>query len=183
MDYGPDREPAEAPPEHERRAPWDRQAHEPDHAWDLFSRFLTSSERTIASFAEARGLERPTVQTLAARWQWKARRAALEAHLHDASIASAEDAARERGRLHAGFLADALGWARESMQARIAAGEILDPDEITRFAKIAIEFQRLIDGEPSSRTAITFLDDASPEAVAALAQALEGLESKREPQA
>src|SRR6476661_9650167 len=105
-------------PQRSRLAPWDQQEREPAHAWDLFQRYLISDARSIAAWARETGQKPAEVAGLASRWRWAARKAALSGYLHDAAIASAEDAARERGRQHGAFLADALAWAHESLQAR-----------------------------------------------------------------
>ena len=166
-------EPLEAPPA--SLDPWSRQPGEPDLAWALFSRFVMSEAPTIAAFAREEGSSgAPALAALAARWRWRARRAALEAHLHDARISGAVREAREQGAAHARATSAALAWATESILARSAAGELLDARTAVAAMKAAIELERLASGEPTARTAID-LSHVPDDALAKLRATLEAV--------
>lgn len=172
-DEGDGAEAPEAPPA--ALDPWSRQPGEPDLAWALFSRFVVSAEPTIAAFARAEGSSgAPALAALAARWRWRARRAALEAHLHDARISGAVREAREQGAAHARATSAALAWATESILARAAAGEILDARTAIQAMRAAIELERLASGEPTARTAID-LSHVPDDALAKLRATLEAV--------
>ena len=172
-DEGDSGEALEAPPA--ALDPWSRQPGEPDLAWALFSRFVVSEAPTIAAFAREEGSSgAPALAALAARWRWRARRAALEAHLHSARISGAVREAREQGAAHARATSAALAWATESILARQAAGEVLEPRVAIAAMKAAIELERLASGEPTTRTAID-LSHVPDDALAKLRATLEAV--------
>jgi hypothetical protein len=90
---------------------------------------------------------------LSYRHRWIARREALSVSLSRARVSGAIEAAREQGAQHAQATSIALEWAIDSMIARRAAGEILEPREAALFLKQAIELQRLASGEATARIA------------------------------
>lgn len=155
--------------------PWSRQPGEPDLAWGLFSRWCVSEATSIAAFARDETPESaPALAALAARWRWRARRAALENHLHDTRIAGAVREAREQGAAHARATGAALSWATESILARQAAGEVLEPRVAIAAMRAAIELERLASGEPTARTAID-LSHVPDDALARLRATLEAV--------
>jgi hypothetical protein len=155
--------------------PWSRQPGEPDLAWALFSRYVVSEATSIAAFARSEGSSgAPALAALAARWRWRARRAALEAHLHDVRISGAVREAREQGIAHARATGAALAWATESILARAAAGELLDGKTAIAAMRAAIELERLASGEPTARTAVD-LSHVPDDALAKLRETLEAV--------
>ena len=154
--------------------PWSRQQGEPDLAWGLFSRWIVSDAATVAAFARDEHQSAPNLAGLAARWRWRARRAALEEHLHASRISGAVREAREQGAAHARATSAALEWATESILARAAAGELLEPRVAVMAMKAAIELERLASGEPTARTAID-LSHVSDDALARLRATLEAV--------
>ena len=155
----------------EAKAPWERIRSEPDYAWSLFSRFVTSQHPTIASFArEIREESYQTIATLAARWRWRARRAALDEHLHAARIAGATTEAHAQGQAHARATSAALEWATESILAARSRGEELAPRDAIAYIRTAVDLQRVAAGEATQRTSVD-LSGATDEQLDALRRA------------
>lgn len=154
--------------------PWERLPGEPSEAWELFSRYVLSSAPSIARFAAEVGTHsRPALAALAARWRWLARRDALTWHLHREAVLGASEEAHAQGAAHARATAAGLDWAVESMAARRAAGELLEPREIVAMAKAMIELQRVAAGEPTARTAVD-LSHVDDDGLAKIRAAIEG---------
>lgn len=156
-------------------APWELQPGEPTEAHALFERFActTWSART---FAEAQGEAPARVAALSSRYRWLARREALNLALTRSRVSGAIETAKEQGAEHARATAIALDWGIDSMIARRAKGEILEPREALAFVKLAIELQRLAAGEPTARIAadLSHVPDARLEELRAkFAKALE----------
>jgi hypothetical protein len=158
------------------RAPWAQDDREPDSAYALFVQYLTAPDDSIAAFARSTEGDKRALAGLAARWRWRARRAAYRMWLGEAAQEAALETAQDLGRRHGAVLAQVLDWAVESLAARRAEGELLTPSEALRYAAKAIELQRLIAGQATGRTAID-LSKASPEALDALEKALQEIEA------
>lgn len=157
----------------ETPAVWERRPDESDQAWSLFSRWVLSDAPTIAAFARAcPEVSAPTLHALAARGRWRARRAALEAHLHAARVQGAVAEARAQGEAHARATSAALDWATTSILEAQARGVALSPRDAIAYLKTAIELQRLAAGEATSRSSVD-LSGATDEQLAAMRAALE----------
>lgn len=155
-------------------APWEIQPGEPTDAHALFERFACTAW-SVKAFAEAQGEPAARVAALSARYRWLARREAFNVALTRSRVAGAIETAKEQGAEHARATSIALEWAIDSMIARRAKGEILEPREAALFLKHAIELQRLAAGEPTARIAADLShvsDERLEELRAKFAQAL-----------
>lgn len=128
--------------------PWARQPGEPSEAFGLFGAYLSYESDNVQAFGRAIGRN---VGQIAARWRWKARRAALEHYLTAERTEAMAAGAREAGRLHAAAWALALDWAVESILHARAAGVLLDPKDALAFLDKAFAAQRLMAGEVQGR--------------------------------
>lgn len=179
--YTPQEEPAPA----RVRAPWDQIEGEPPEAFALFVRFLTHPAGALSRFIRVEGLLVGPTLALAARWRWIARRAAYDGAIVDAGAQAAQETSRDLAREHARILSSARRLLADSLAAALSKNQTVDLDKIPVWLKNVVELERLVAGEATARTAID-LTGASPEALAALDQALgvvEGRAPAPEPEA
>lgn len=157
----------------EDSAPWDRRLDESDEEWFLFSRFLDQPDTNVTRFAPEVNYSPRTLQAIATRRRWRARRAALDRHLHLERVGAAEDAARAAGEKHALVLDGAMDYLLDELQRMRTDDVHLAPKDFATFMEKTIELQRAIHGEPTKRTVVD-LRNMTDERMAALEALLEG---------
>ena len=149
--------------------PWEPVPGEPDDAHQAFALYL-DTDRTITAHAEALGASLSRIQALAARWRWRARRAAYRAHLRACALAAAEDETEEIAREHARGFALMRELGINALAHIAARGEPLDVRDALALAKAGIDGERLLGGQVTARTSIHVegMGDAELEALHAL---------------
>lgn len=170
-------DPPEAPARAQAPVPWERLPGEPDAWWLLFSAYLQSSSPSVAAFARgpaASSYAEATIQAMASRWRWHARRAALEQHLALARAQGASDAARAQGEQIAASVQRQLDQAQRAALAFELRGglESMSAKEVIAYQKQAIELARLLRGEVTAhvRTDLSGLTQEERDAMRALAE-------------
>ena len=153
-------------------APWDKLPPEPDEAYEVFSRYLSHPTPYVRDFATSYGLNENTCGRLAAQWRWRARRAALAAHLSRERIVAAEVEARDLGAEIGRHLGVAVDLAGESLRTALALGDLPSIRDSLAILSEAHKQVQLGSGKPTAIVDMTSADEraleAAEEALAAL---------------
>jgi hypothetical protein len=155
-------------------AVWDRQPGEPDEAYEAFARYLAHPEPLLGDFARAYRLNVSTVGRLAATYRWRARRAALTAHLVQARIVAAEHEARDLGAEIARHLGVAVDLAGETIQTALASGDLPSVRDALAILAEAHKQVQLGSGKPTAIVDMGGSTDADLEAAELALAALRG---------
>lgn len=157
----PGEPPEGAPAPRQAPVPWERMAGEPAQSWSLFLAFLETPSANVSRFAvgaNSAGIATSTIQTLATRWRWIARRAALEAHLAHARAEGAEEQARAQGAQIARIAQGMLDQAEASALALELRGglERMSARDSLAYRAEALKHARLLRGEVTERVAVDY---------------------------
>lgn len=165
-------------------APWDKLREEPEEDYEIFSRFLAHPEPYVRDFAQAWGLNEGTVGRLAARWRWRARRAALVAHLSQERIHAAEVEARDLGAEIGRHLGVAVDLAGEALRTALATGDLPSIKDSLSILAEAHKQVQLGSGKPTAIVNLSDADErklqAAEEALAALGRTTEDSEDEQD---
>lgn len=166
-------------------AVWDRQPTEPVECFEAFARYLAHPEPSLGDFARAYGLNPSTVGRLAASYRWRARRAALVAHLSQARIVAAEEEARDLGREIAIHLGTAVDLAGETIRTALATGDLPSVRDALAILAEAHKQVQLGAGKPTAIVDLTGTLDAdlerAEEALAALGRTTDPAGGSQDP--
>jgi hypothetical protein len=155
-------------------AAWDQIATEPDEDFELFARYLAYPVPVLGEFAASVGLNPGTLGRIAARWRWRARRAALNNHLSELRVSAAEHEARDVGADIARSWAVAVELAGNTLRSALALEECSVKDAV----KILVEANkhlRLDQGQATEIVDIQTLGSMSDAELAAAQELLSKL--------
>lgn len=129
---------------------WEPLPNEPDQAFEDFAAFLTASG-SVAAWARETGRNPGTIGTLAARWRWRMRKGAYQAHLRACALEAAEAEAEEIGREHARAFALARELATGALSEHATRRRVPSIKDATALLKLAVEGERLIAGKATTK--------------------------------
>lgn len=149
-----DLEDLDPPAEIVRAVPvWEPLAGEPSQAYQAFEAYLLS-DTSLPAHADRVGRSLATLQAWAARWRWRARRAAYQAHLRAHAQAAALDEVEEIAREHARGLALMRQIGTEALERALANPGLISPRDAAFLLKTAIDGERLLAGQATARTEV-----------------------------